>query len=254
MKSCASNINTLSRGILRWLTIGAVIVSLGLPNNGAPLRQDPNATLPSKSKPTTNSNSNDATKSGTKKAKRRRRSSAVAAPERQGPIQAEQETAEATAGIASERQRRIQAEKDAAEASAGVARERQRRIQAEQEAAKARAAQVRAEQELRRKKDIWLMITVLNRTNGPIPYQVLCSDLWSSFTLNPGYQITHVCLNDDISLKYDYKYAPGFQERIYHLEATAVVGHTPTDEEKARARVNFFQVDTNGDITLFGSP
>jgi len=296
MKS-ASNINKRSRGVLRSLTIVAVIViSLGLTNAGPPLSQDPTATLPSK--PMTNSNSNNANKSGTKKTKRRRRSSAVAAERaRQGPIQAEQETADAKAEVARERQRRtqaeqeaadakaevalerqrrtqaeqeaadttagavareqqrrIQAERVAADATAAVAHERQRRIQAEQVAADARAAQARAEQEMRRKKDVWLMATVRNLTKGPIIYQVLCNDLWSSLTLNPGYQTVYVCLNDDISLKYDYKYAPGVQERIYRLEATPMVGHRPTDGEQARARVNFFQVDRNGDIEVFSNP
>ena len=275
MKS-ASNINKRSRGVLPRLTIVAVIViSLGLTNAGSPLSQDPTATLPSKSKPTRNSNSNE-NKSGTKKTKRRRRSSAVVAPrERQAPIQAEkdavdtnaevarerqrrlqaeQEAAVANAEVVRERQRRLQAEQEAADANAEVARERQRRLQAEQEAAKARAAQARAEQEVRRKKDVWFMATVRNLTKGPITYQALCNDIWSPLTLNPGYETVYVCSNDDISLKYDYKYAPGVQEKIYRLEATPVVGHTPTASEKARARVNFFQVDTNGDITVFTNP
>lgn len=132
--------------------------------------------------------------------------------------------------------------------------ERRRREEAEAEAAQARAAQARAEQKSREKKDVWLVAIIRNHTSGPIPYQILLNGSWKEFTISPNYQRVHSVLNDNMIIRYDYKYEPGSQEKRYRLKATPVVGHEPTKSEKEKAKVSQFEVDANGNIELYDLP
>jgi hypothetical protein len=50
-------------------------------------------------------------------------------------------------------------------------------------------------------------------------------------------------LNDEVIVRYDFRYVAGYQEKRYKLQTTAVVGHTPTDAEKAGAKVSYFSVN-----------
>jgi hypothetical protein len=111
--------------------------------------------------------------------------------------------------------------------------------QRDAEVAAARAAQAQAEQEARQKEDVWHVAIIINKTSGPIPYQILEKGSSTTYTLPPGYQLTHTALNGNIDLKYDYKYEAGYQELQETLEGTRVVGHAPTESEKQNATIYY---------------
>ncbi|HKO98021.1 MAG TPA: hypothetical protein VJU86_13570 [Pyrinomonadaceae bacterium] len=104
--------------------------------------------------------------------------------------------------------------------------------------------------------EVRFVAVVRNDTNGLIPYKILRKGLWESFTISPGHQISHKWLDpvECMCLKYDYKYEQGYQERKYTLQTTKIIGRDPTDSEEKEAKVNYFKVDTDGDIKVFAEP
>ena len=103
---------------------------------------------------------------------------------------------------------------------------------------------------------IRFVAVVRNDTSRPITYEILRYGSWESFTVAPKYELAHTWIDpvQCICLKYDYKYEDGYQEKKYTLQATKIVGRDPTDSEKKEARVNYFEVDTDGNINVSSKP
>jgi len=115
---------------------------------------------------------------------------------------------------------------------------------AEQQAREARAAQEKAEQQARSKKDVWVVANLVNRTKTEITYLIEGEKIRSK--LPPRSRVTLSRLNQDsIVIKYtdmsDMSVVP-FAEKTVSLQSTAVVGHEPTESDKANSRVNYFTV------------
>ncbi|MDQ1592310.1 MAG: hypothetical protein QOG71_2937 [Pyrinomonadaceae bacterium] len=104
--------------------------------------------------------------------------------------------------------------------------------------------------------EVRFVAIVRNDTNGPIPYKILLQGSWESFTISPGHRRSHIWLNpiQCICLKYDHKYEDGYQEKKYSLQATKIIGRDPTESEEEKAKVNYFKVDADGNITLYAAP
>ncbi len=213
------------------MVVSCVVVCLISSFADASRPQDPNATLPAKS-PTEPSTARKAETSS-----RARRRSKRTRPSSRSAIARERGRAE---------------------------EERRRREGAEREAAEARAAQAAAERKAAEKKDVWLVFTIVNKTTTPILYLIRRGNGWEAHNVSPGYQAVHSLFNESIALiRYDDnpqddrtgKYsAEAVFAHANSLETTAIIGHEPTESEKARAKVNYFKLGADGKIQLYAQP
>ena len=103
--------------------------------------------------------------------------------------------------------------------------------------------------------DVWLVVTIVNKTDKPIHYQLLLAGAWQQFVLHSRHQTVHTALYEDpLLIAYDYKYVPGTQSKQYQVAVTKVAGHEPTESDKQKAKVCTFILDQNGDIQLYANP
>jgi hypothetical protein len=143
--------------------------------------------------------------------------------------------------------------KSSGRSSAGsTAREKARaeraRRKREQAAAEAAAAQERAEREKREEEQVWMVALLENHTDSPIVYH--CSCMSEERTIGPGERRLYTTRDKAVTIRFQ----SGSEEKQYSLQATQVVGHHPTESDERQAKVNYFEVDANGNLHLYAKP
>ena len=93
-----------------------------------------------------------------------------------------------------------------------------------------------------------MVATVVNKTGAPVSYRINYAGAWIKYTLQPGYQVTYSQLNRELLLTYSYN---SQEEKTYALQVTPIVGHSPTKSEQEKARVNYFELGSDGNIHFF---
>jgi hypothetical protein len=102
-----------------------------------------------------------------------------------------------------------------------------------------------------REGKLWQLVRIDNRTNNKITFQVLNNNgEWKDFSVRPGNYFTYWDKVRRIEVRFDYSYSNGYQEKRYTISSKPVIGHEPTKSEQAQAKINYFQVSSNG-IDLF---
>ena len=128
---------------------------------------------------------------------------------------------------------------------------------------KAEAQRIAQEEEMRRKVreaeekamldkawaegKLWRIASITNQTSGKIPFQILnAKGNWDEYSVRPGATVTVWEKVRDLTIRFDYSYAPGSQEKRYTLASTPIIGHEPNKADQARARANSFRANGNG--------
>lgn len=144
-----------------------------------------------------------------------------------------------------EAQRKLEEERALREAA------EQKRIEAEKRAKNAEEAA--AIEKAKREGKFYQVVRIINRTRNPIKYQVLDDDgTWYEANLKSGETGWH-WRKDKIVVKFDYTLSDGdkYMERRYTLDATTVIGHSPTESEKNSAQRYYFDLNASGDLDLY---
>jgi hypothetical protein len=127
---------------------------------------------------------------------------------------------------------------------------------------KAEAQRIAQEDEMRRKAreaeenamldkawsegKLWRIASIRNQTNGKIPFQIVnAKGNWDEYWVKPGATVTVWAKVREITIKFDYSYAEGYQEKRYSLASTPIIGHEPNKSDQARARSNSFRANGN---------
>jgi len=140
-----------------------------------------------------------------------------------------------------------------------VASERERREELERQVGNINSLKQQAEEgaaikEALTKGKVWRVVQIRNDTNASVLYSVKNSDgTWYQGTLEPGKTTTFWRQLLDITIKFDYSFDEGYQERSYTLWGIPVIGHEPTETEKNQAAVFNFKMKSNNEIDLFNS-
>jgi hypothetical protein len=93
---------------------------------------------------------------------------------------------------------------------------------------------------------LWQITSITNQTTGNIPFQVLnAKGNWDEYLVRPGATVTVWEKVRDLTLRFDYSYADGYQEKRYTPACTPIIGHEPNKADQARARGNSFRANGN---------
>jgi hypothetical protein len=246
-------------------TITALVISLMIvstingqgPSGERPSPPPPSGVKPPKSKVKSgkpNSNQRQRDRQAAIAAQRAREAREQAERDRQERLRVEQENEQR---LAAERAKSQRAEQEAA-------RERAERERAEQEAAREKAARevaerrtreaeevAAAEQARREGKEVWQVIWLQNRTQGPIPYVIWINGKDQTHTLEAGKPGLIHWSKGDMVIKFDHSYASGFQEKRYRVTPKYIIGHEPNEAEQQMGKLNYFKLDDNGNIELY---
>lgn len=124
-------------------------------------------------------------------------------------------------------------EKAAAERNAREDAERRSAREAEE---KARLDKAWAEGRL------WRIASITNQTAGKIPFQILnAKGNWDDYSVRPGATVTVWEKVRDLTIRFDYAYAEGYQEKRYTLGSTPIIDHEPNKADQARAKSHSFR-------------
>lgn len=94
---------------------------------------------------------------------------------------------------------------------------------------------------------LWQIASITNQTAGKIPFQVLnAKGNWDEYGVRPGAAVTVWEKVRDLTIRFDYSYADGYQEKRYTLASTPMIGHEPNKTDQARAKANSFRANGNG--------
>lgn len=93
---------------------------------------------------------------------------------------------------------------------------------------------------------LWQIASIRNQTTGRIPFQILSADgSWDEYLVKPGTSVTVSIKVRELTIKFDYSYADGNQEKKYTLASTPIIGHEPTKKDYAHAKANSFRRNGN---------
>jgi hypothetical protein len=121
-----------------------------------------------------------------------------------------------------------------------VAREEDARRKAQDAEEKARLDKAWSEGKL------WQITSITNQTTGNIPFQVLnAKGNWDEYVVRPGARVTVWEKVRDLTIRFDFSYADGYQEKRYTVASTPIIGHEPNKTDQARARANSFRANGN---------
>lgn len=101
----------------------------------------------------------------------------------------------------------------------------------------------------------WAVFTIVNKTTGPMFYQLLVSGEWKEFAVLPGRQAIQIAaFENPLYIVFDSKYEVGSQLKQRQLAVTKVSGHAPTESDKRKSKVNTFALNGSGEIELTPTP
>jgi hypothetical protein len=130
------------------------------------------------------------------------------------------------------------------------ARENAERASGE-ESIKRKAAELRA-QEAEENSIVWQVAALENRTRFNIQYSVSTGDgSFEAGMLRPGEQRKYINKITDIQVKFSRCTCGEYNEKQITLKADKTIGHEPNNLEKSGARVNYFAVTTENEISIF---
>jgi hypothetical protein len=124
----------------------------------------------------------------------------------------------------------------------------QRLAQAEQERRRIAAAEEKAALDKAWKEGrLWQMASITNQTTNKIPFQLLNEKgSWDEYWVRPGAAVTVWEKVRTLTIRFDYSYVAGYQERQHTLASTPIIGHEPLKSEQGRAQSNALRVSGNG--------
>lgn len=129
---------------------------------------------------------------------------------------------------------------------------------------KAEAQRIAQEEEMRRKAreaeekgmldkawaegKLWRIASITNQTNGKIPFQIMnAKGNWDEYSVRPGATVTVWEKVRDLTIRFDYSYADGYQEKRYTLGSTPILSSEPPSKiNQARAKGSSFRANGGG--------
>lgn len=91
---------------------------------------------------------------------------------------------------------------------------------------------------------LWRIASITNQTGGKIPFTILNGKgKWDEYWVRPAATMTVWEKVRDLTIKFDYSYADGYQEKRYTLGSTPIIGHEPNKTDQARAKSSSFRAN-----------
>jgi hypothetical protein len=91
---------------------------------------------------------------------------------------------------------------------------------------------------------LWRIASITNQTGGKIPFTILNGKgNWDEYSVRPGATMTVWEKVRDLTIRFDYSYADGYQEKRYTLGSTPIIGREPNKTDQARAKASSFRAN-----------
>jgi hypothetical protein len=95
---------------------------------------------------------------------------------------------------------------------------------------------------------LWRIASITNQTSGKIPFQILnAKGNWDEYSVRPGAMVTVWEKVRDLTIRFDYSYADGYQEKRYTLASSPILSSEPPSKiNQARAKGSSFRANGGG--------
>ena len=152
-----------------------------------------------------------------------------------------------------------QRDRTQANANAQISHERSLREAAESQVANINGLRQQAQEGATIKQaltegKVWRVVQIKNETYSAVTYSMREVDgSWAQFTVQAGGIIQHTQQSLMLTIKFDYSFDEGYQERSYNLHGIPIIGHEPTDTEKSQAAIFSFRPKSTNEIDLYNN-